>query len=189
MLTNGVLDSILALQLTIAWAGEGACEPPRLGWWATDLVDEAGGGDLLRRLLPRTHAWAGLEAAREAARRTDEKARRAQASPDDLRTLFFFGFEVDERLAERLGDLKRAGRPPSEALPLPVALDAAFSPDGVATALAVPGAKPRVQIVPGGRQLLGARPAAPDLMARDLAAALLPLGTQYPLPFYRLDRA
>ncbi|WP_395830945.1 hypothetical protein [Archangium violaceum] len=40
------LDTILALQLTVAWAGEGRCEPARLGWWQTDLVDEAGGGDL-----------------------------------------------------------------------------------------------------------------------------------------------
>jgi hypothetical protein len=61
------LDEILALQITAAWAGEGACVPPRLGWWRTDLVDPAGGGDLLARLLPKTHAWASIEAVREAA--------------------------------------------------------------------------------------------------------------------------
>jgi hypothetical protein len=33
------LGVILALQFTIAWAGEGRCVPPRLGWWQTDLVD------------------------------------------------------------------------------------------------------------------------------------------------------
>ena len=189
LLTHGVLDSILALQLTVAWAGEGACDPPRLGWWATDLVDEAGGGDLLLRLLPKTHAWAGLEAAREAARREDERARRTQASPDDLRTLFFLGVEVDERLAERLADLKRLGRPPSEALPLPVVIGGVFSKDGLAAALATPGVKSRVQVVPGARQVLGARPEAPDLVARNLAAALLPLSESYPLPFYRLERS
>jgi len=49
---DAILDTVLALQLTVAWAGEGLSEPPRLGWWQTDLVDELGGGDLLARLLP-----------------------------------------------------------------------------------------------------------------------------------------
>ena len=56
-------------------------------------------------LMPKTHAWAGLEAARETARRADEQARRSLAIPDDVRTIFFLGFEIDERLAERLADL------------------------------------------------------------------------------------
>jgi hypothetical protein len=73
-LPNETLDEILAFQFVVAWAGEGRCEPKRLGWWDTDLIDPAGGGDLLARLLPRTHAWASLEAVREAARRTDAKA-------------------------------------------------------------------------------------------------------------------
>ena len=64
---DAVLDEILALQITVAWAGEGTCAPPRLGWWRTDLVDPAGGGDLLARLLPNTHAWAVFEAVRCAA--------------------------------------------------------------------------------------------------------------------------
>ena len=46
------LDAILGVQLTIAWAGEGRCSPRRLGWWETDLIDEAGGGDFFARLLP-----------------------------------------------------------------------------------------------------------------------------------------
>jgi hypothetical protein len=46
-----VLDDILAVQLTMAWAGEGRCDPARLGWWQTDLIDEAGGVvDLFVRL-------------------------------------------------------------------------------------------------------------------------------------------
>ncbi|HEY5955223.1 MAG TPA: hypothetical protein VIV60_01670 [Polyangiaceae bacterium] len=38
----GTIDKILAIQLLVAWAGEGRSEPKRLGWWDTDLVDEAG---------------------------------------------------------------------------------------------------------------------------------------------------
>ena len=36
------LDEILALQLSVAWVGEGRSQPRRLGWWQTDLIDDAG---------------------------------------------------------------------------------------------------------------------------------------------------
>src|SRR5438445_8983648 len=119
---DSTLDSILAAQFTVAWAGEGRCHPKRLGWWETDLIDTAGGGDFLARLLPQTHAWASLEAVREAARRSDAKARGKMADPDKMRTLFFLGFELDEQLGDRLAALKRAGRPPAEVLSLPIPL-------------------------------------------------------------------
>lgn len=118
-LTEAALDEILALQFLVAWAGEGRCKPRRLGWWETDLVDPDGGGDLFARLLPRTHAWAALEAVREAARQTDARARERHGEPDRLRTIFFLGFEADEKLSDRLAMHKRLGRPPSEATPLP----------------------------------------------------------------------
>ena len=76
-ITEPTLNSILALQVVVAWAGEALREPARLGWWRTDLVDEAGGGDLFRRLLPKTHSWAGLETIRRAATQADLKARSA----------------------------------------------------------------------------------------------------------------
>src|SRR5688572_31029354 len=100
-LSDVAIDAVLAMQLVIAWAGEGRCSPRRLGWWDTDLIDDAGGGDLFARLLPQTHVWASLEAVREAARRTDAKARAKMADPDKLRTLYFLGFELDEQLGDR----------------------------------------------------------------------------------------
>lgn len=184
-LTDTTLDAVLATQLTIAWAGEGRSSPRRLGWWDTDLIDEAGGGDFLKRLLPQTHAWASLEAVREAARRTDAKARGKMADPDKMRTLFFLGFELDEQLGDRLGALKRGGRTPSEALPLPLPLTAEFSKDKLTAALQ--GGDAAFQVVPGARQLKGARPAEVDVMVRRLAAALVPFADQYPLPFYKLE--
>ncbi len=66
-ITQHALDAILALQLTVAWAGEGLADPKRLDWWRTDLVDPMGGGDLFARLFPKTHRWASLEAVRKAA--------------------------------------------------------------------------------------------------------------------------
>ncbi len=115
-LPHADLDAIVALQLTVAWAGERAAEPERLGWWETDLVDELAGGDLFARLLPRTAAWAGLELAREAARRADRRARAQLADPDAMATLFHFGFALDEALDDRLAHLKRTGAAPSDAL-------------------------------------------------------------------------
>ncbi len=178
------LDAILAMQLTIAWAGEGRCSPKRLGWWDTDLIDDAGGGDFFARLLPQTHAWASLEAVREAARRTDAKARGKMADPDKMRSLYFLGFEVDEQLGDRLAAHKRSGKKPAEVLPLPLPLTAEFSKDKLVATLQgdVPFAT-----VPNGRQLKGQRPEAPDALVKRLAAALVPLAEQYPLPFFKLE--
>ena len=181
------LDNILVAQLLVAWAGEGRCDPPRLGWWDTDLVDEAGGGDLFRRLLPRTGAWASLEAVREAARRTDAQARRKMADPDRMRSPFFLGFELDEQVGERLAALKREGRSPAAALRFPMKLDGSLS--RVAFEQALRGLAPEAPafaVVPGGRQLKGAPPTDPLTMVHQLVAALAPLAEQYPLPFFKL---
>lgn len=184
-LTNDALDAILATQLTVAWAGEGRCEPARLGWWDTDVIDEAAGGDFFARLLPRTGAWASLEAAREAARRADEKARAKMAHPDAMRTLFFLGFEHDEALHDRLASCKRSERRPADALPLRVPLTATFSRDELAASLkAVEVAF--TPVLPIGRQMRGEPPASAELLVARLAAALVPFAEQYPLPFYTL---
>ena len=111
------LDHILKLQLAIAWAGESDTDPPRLGWWRTALRDEYGGEDLLRRLTPRTWQWAALEACRAAAKRVDEAARSTADDADHLLSLYRLGFEIDERLDERLLELKQGGAPPTEAFP------------------------------------------------------------------------
>ncbi|MDP9149198.1 MAG: BREX-6 system BrxE protein [Myxococcota bacterium] len=184
-ISDPALDGVLALQLTVAWAGEGRCSPRRLGWWDTDLIDEAGGGDFLARLLPQTHAWAALEAVREAARRVDRKARGKMAHPDTMRTLFFLGFEADEQLADRLASHKRARRPPAEVLPLPVPLTADFSKEKVVAAFQ--GGEVSFATVPNGRQVKGRPPEAADALVKRLAAALVPLAEHYPLPFYALE--
>ncbi|WP_437718188.1 BREX-6 system BrxE protein [Sorangium sp. So ce448] len=125
------LDAILAMQVTTAWAGEGRCSSRRLGWWDTDLIDDAGGGDLFARLLPQTYVWASLEAAL----RTDAKARAKMADPDKLRTLYFLGFELDEQLGDGFAAHKRSGRPPAEVLPLPLPLTADFAKEKLVSAL------------------------------------------------------
>ena len=180
------IDRILTLQLFVAWAGEGRSEPKRFGWWDTDLVDEAGGGDLLARLAPRTHVWSSLELVREAARRVDAKARGKHGDPDKLRSIFFLGFELDEKVSDRLAELKRAGKAPEEVLPLPLRLNADFAPDKVTEVLTKLGKVAFDKVPPVGRQLKGAAPDSPDVMVQNLAAALLPVVEEYALPFYKV---
>lgn len=179
------LDGILALQLTVAWAGEGL-DARRLGWWRTDLIDEGAGGVLFARLMPHTKAWAGLEAALAAARQADAQARAAVAQPDRLRTLFHWGFHVDEHLADRLLALKHDGTVPRDVLPFPVDLAAPFDPGAFEAALRALAPKAAFEVVPSGRQMKGSMPDDSLDAARHLAAALVPLADRYPSPFFRV---
>jgi hypothetical protein len=177
-------DAILTIQLMVAWAGE-AGDPPRLGWWRTDMVSEYGGEDLFRRLLPNTWQWATLQAAREAARRADASSRREAHDADDLVSLYGLGVESDRRLDERLADLVRSGRAPVEALPgLSPWLDQPFDRAAFEAWLREQG-EPATVAAPVGRRLKGVHPAEVETAARSLAAALVPLGDVYPLPHYR----
>ncbi|MFM7425255.1 MAG: BREX-6 system BrxE protein [Elainella sp.] len=183
------LDAILALQMSVAWAGEGLCEPKRLDWWRTDLIDMAGGGYFLHELLPKTYEWASLEAVRKVAVAWDKQLRQRMAQPDQVRTLFFWGFAVDEQLDDRLLEHKRSGKSPSQMLPLPLNFGNPFAKADFEEAIRVPNQMVDFQVVPGGREIKGQLPNSPELSARNLTAALLPLTDQYPLPFYRLRGA
>lgn len=183
-IANETLDRILALQFTLGWAGEGLCEPARLKWWRTDLVDEYGGGDFLQRLLPRTHRWAGLECVRRAAFLTDLKSRSHMSDPDSVISLYFWGFELDEKLTERIRELKGSQVPPEEALsfPVPVLPTAKFDRTELEREL---GPQPPYQSLPTGRELPGPVPSDLAEAARLLAAAHLPFTENYPAPFFR----
>ncbi|MFO0605032.1 MAG: BREX-6 system BrxE protein [Polyangiales bacterium] len=182
---ESALDEILAVQVTVAWAGERG-EPARLAWWNSDLVDPEGGGYLFRKLLPRTGEWAALATVREVARRADAAGRQKLGDPDQVRTLFSLGFELDERLDERLRDLKRRGAP-TDALPWPVSLER-YSLDDLRYAFRHgPAGAPPFDVVAGGRQLKTA-PETPTLGVKHLAAVLFAgdaVPREYPLPFYR----
>jgi hypothetical protein len=183
-LPTTVLDRILALQLGVAWAGEGLREMQRLGWWTTDVVDELGGGALFAELMPRTQRWASLQAALEAASRVDRAARLRMADPDSVRTLFHFGFEVDEQLAERLAAHKRGDKSPHEALGHLLAFTEDFTKDAVKSWLESAGPS-EFKVEAGGRALKGTAPASAELAAVRLAAALVPFADKYPMPYFR----
>lgn len=185
-MTGSTLDAILALQMTVAWAGEGLCEPKRLDWWRTDLIDLAGGGYLFQGLFPKTHEWASLEAVRRVAIAQDKQMRQNMVQPDQVRTLFFWGFAVDEQLDDRLLEHKRSGKSPATVLPLPLDLASQFTKAALEAAIRTPNQTIEFQIVPSGREIKSQIPSSLELTARNLAAALLPLTEKYPLPFYRL---
>lgn len=180
-LTPAQLDEILALQLTVAWSGEAAGEPPRLGWWKTDLVDPEGGGDLFSRLAPRTGAWASLILVRAAAQRVDEAARAKIERRDRLWTLFHFGFDIDEQLADRLVYHRTHEHVPADVLGARFIVGRPWSKAALEALLGALGS-PKVNIGPSGRQVDG-KGASPVEAAALLAAALLPLTPEYPLPF------
>jgi hypothetical protein len=174
------LDEILALQLTIAWAGESAGEPTRLGWWKTDLVDREGGGDLFSRLLPRTAAWTGLSLVRAAARRVDEMAREKVARGDRMWTPFHFGFEVDEQLDDRIAYHRRHEHKPAEVLGKKFLVGAPWLKSSLEKLLESLGTS-SAAVTPAGRQIRK-RARSPMEALPLLFGALLPLAPAYPLP-------
>ena len=185
--SDRLLDALLSLQLFIAWAGEGLSEPKRLNWWRTGLVDQEGGGDLLQRLLPQTHEWAALTGVRQAAIQVDRQKRQEVANSDAVRTLFFWGFELDEALSDRLADHKRSRTPMEKVLTLPMDLAVSFSASVFEDTVRIPGQAAEFKVVPGGRELVEKMPESIELRAQKLVAALVPLAESYPMPFYRVE--
>lgn len=177
------IDVALTSQLVVAWAGE-AGEEPRLGWWRSDLASKYGGEDLFRRLTPSTWRWAALQGARAAARRVDAELRGRADEPDRIVSLFRLGFEVDERIEERLADLKRSGRAPDKALADLAITQADWSPDDFWDWVAGHG-EPAGTASTVGRRLNGSLPASVGQQVRKLVASLAPAAGSYPLPHFR----
>lgn len=184
-LPPSVLDEALCAQFVVAWAGEGG-EEPRLGWWRSDLVSEYGGEDLFARLMPATWRWAVLQAVRETARRRDAELRRQDHDPDRIVSLYSLGFEFDERLEERLRDLKATGKSPTEALPGLSIITEGWRPATFWDWVGGHGTSDPVT-APVGRRLKGAVPSGLDHLVRKLVAGLAPAADAYPLPHFRRD--
>ena len=186
-MTTDELDEILVLQLAIAWAGEADTDPKRMGWWRTSMCDEYGGEDLLKRLTPKTWQWAVLESARAAAKRVDDRARNQSEDPDNLVTLYRLGFEIDEQLDERLLELKQSGVPVNESFPELAALCEEWSDERLKSWLDDLG-EAGYTATATGRRIKGSAPKEHNAVAKQLAAALLPLNREYALPYFRIGR-
>ena len=181
------IDLVLTAQIVVGWAGEHG-EHRRLGWWRTDMVSEFGGEDLLKRLLPHTWRWAVLQSVREAARLKDAELRAQAHDPDDILSLYNFGFEVDERIEDRFQELKSSGRLPEKALPgLSDAIEDSWNREHFLDWVSGHG-EAEISVTPAGRCIEGEAPPSLDARLRQLVAGLAaPLGDAYPLPHFRKD--
>jgi len=151
------------------------------------MSDEFGGEDLLRRLTPKTWQWAVLESCRAAAKRVDDAARRNADHADHLISLYRLGFEVDERLDERLLELKLDGLPPTEVFPGLAELFSDWSLELFESWIAECG-EARFTTTATGRRLIGEMPQDVLAAATQLVAALLPIADNYGLPHFRVAR-
>lgn len=185
-IANSTLDKLLTAQFLVGWAGESG-EEPRLGWWQTDMCSEFGGEDLFQQILPRTHQWATLQTVREAAARTDAGMRDRAHDSDTILSLYALGFQLDEKVEDRLRFLKLSGQSPNEALPeLGKMLSAEWSKDHFADWAAGHG-DVKFQKAPAGRQLRGKIPDSVDSLADKLLAGLSPIAEEYPMPHFRRE--
>jgi hypothetical protein len=181
------IDFALAAQIAVAWAGE-AGEESRLGWWRTDMMSEFGGEDLFKRLLPHTWDWAAVQAVREAARRHDALRRSKVHDADTVVSLYHLGFALDERVDERLLELKRTGVAPGLALKHYGELaEESWSLDSFRRWVRDHG-ESAYEAAPSGRQLKGAPPDSLEQVVRRLVGALDPLPDRYPMPHFRSAR-
>lgn len=183
-LSSVSLDEILTLQLLVAWAGEEGGEPNRLGWWRSSMVDEYGGEDLFKRLLPNTYQWAVLEAARAAAKKVDARSRKRESDADQLISLFHFGFALDELLDDRLAELKQRTAKPAEALAGLERLDKEWQAEAFLAWLGDLGPAKHTGSL-AGRRITGNQPRDPVVAAKCLAAAHVGSSDSYPSPHYR----
>jgi hypothetical protein len=183
MIADSTLDHVLALQFTVAWLGEGH---GRRNWWRSGLVDQDGGLDFFERVAPCRPAWIALDAARRAATAVDGSLRR-RSGVHRLRTLFHFDFEINERLEQRLIDLRAEGGDPFDRLALPFRPDTERETDAAVAFLSDQTAtEPVYAPSPSGRELPGPPPAALDRAASVLAATLVPPADGYPMAHFRL---
>lgn len=185
-LPQSEVDFALTAQIIVAWAGEAgeAGAETRLGWWRSNLISEFGGEDLFRRLLPSTWQWAVLQAAREAARRKDAELRRQSHDPDRILSLFSLGFEIDERIDERLRDLKRSGASPKAVLPRLGMIDSGWDRTRFFEWVVEHG-DVEITVTPAGRRLKGSLPSSLERQVYQLLAGLSPAADIYPLPHFQ----
>ena len=184
------IDAILSAQLIVAWAGETGnsddTTTKRLGWWRTDLVGD-GAEYELEELLPSTYRWVQYQAVREAARLHDAAVRNKDNDPDRLLTLYSLGFAIDEKIDDRLRELKLAGTDPHESLPILAELTADGWDSSRFAGWAGSNGPASSTTVPAGRRLKGQAPEDLREITSRLLAGLVPLSETYPMPHFRRD--
>ena len=102
------------------------------------------------------------------------------ANPDKLRTIFFWGFDLDEKLHDRLAARKRL----SENLKLPIAWEDGFDREAIAKQISDRCGESKYELVVGGLEIRSFDSDQQNLLF--LVAALIPFDQNYSMPFYRI---
>jgi hypothetical protein len=184
------IDLLLAAQLIVAWAGEKGNSDDRasqrLGWWQTNIVGEGAEYDL-KELLPNTWRWAMLQAVRHAAKIHDASVRAKDHDPDRLLTLFSLGFEIDEKVDERLVQFKQNSKALEDVLPeVASMIKSDWSAEGFTRWVEKHG-KESSTSVPAGRRLKGQPPEQISALLGKLVAGLAPISETYPMPHFKRE--
>ena len=172
-----VLDAILSLQLTVAWVGDGrAKDHPK--WWSDESRENG---------RSSSFGWRSLSTAREQAIQADRRGRYRMDHPQQVRTLYFWGQGINNKLDKRLAGHKLKQNDPRTALALPFDPERAYDRDEIEHILLGKVELIETRNVPDGRLVSHELPPSLLDQAQLLAAALVPLADTYPLPFFRLD--
>ncbi len=118
----------------------------------------------------------------------DADLRSRDHAPDRIVSLFRLGFGLDERVEERVQDLKRAGASPKDVLPgLAETMTEAWSRDAFLDWVQGHG-ESEWEATPAGRHIKGSIPTGLDQLVRRLVGGLTPLSDAYPLPHFRRSK-
>jgi hypothetical protein len=174
------LDAIIALQMTIARAGE----LERLSWWNVDATDIRGGGDFFTRLVGESSGIAAIDTAIAGARHHEEKLLSHLPNKDRFVTLFHPDFELHLQLRERWNHLTRNTDTIAGYMASLMDHHSTFDRPALESLLkSFP--RPPFEISTIGLQIKGTPPGDPLVCMQQLAALLLPIRDKYPLPFYQ----
>ena len=139
----------------------------------------------MKELLPNTWQWAMLQSVRYAAKLHDAAVREKDHNPDRLLTLYSMGFEIDEKVDERLIQLKQRSSELSDVLPEVAALlEGGWSADEFHLWIKKRGKEP-FTAVPAGRRLKGTPPEELSQITNRLVAGLAQKSDSYPMPHFR----
>ncbi len=141
----------------------------------------------MKELLPNTWKWAILQAVREAAKIHDAAVRSKDHDPDRLLTLYSLGFEIDEKVDERLIQFKQTGKVLENVLPdVAEMIGAEWAVDRF-TAWVERHGKESFTAVPAGRRLKGQPPEQLSDLTKRLIGGLANLSDEYPMPHFKRD--
>lgn len=112
-------------------------------------------------------------------------AKKQVPDADALISLYGLSFEIDERLEERIQELKRTSKQPAESFPaLAAFINTPWNQQGFLEWVQGHG-KSEFSVTSTGRQLKGVLPSSLDSITKRLVGALSPIAKEFPFPHFK----